>query len=84
MSKVINRFDDVPTMFTDAPSWELMLDQLSVKNMVKLVMNGMYATAALSSVGKPATVDFDGLAGISSYMTNLSSHLEKRPTVGYP
>ena len=56
----------------DAPSWELMLDQLSAKDMEKLVMNGMYATVALSSVGKPATVDFDGPAGISSYMTSLS------------
>lgn len=56
----------------DDPSWELMLDQLSAKDMEKLVMNGMYATVALSSVGKPATVDFDGPAGISSYMTSLS------------
>ena len=56
----------------DDPSWELMLDQLSVKDMEKLVLNGMYATVALSSVGKPATVDFDGPAGINSYMTSLS------------
>lgn len=56
----------------DDPSWEIMLDQLSVKDMEKLVMNGMYATVALPSVGKPATVDFDGPAGISSYMTSLS------------
>ncbi len=56
----------------DDPSWELMLDQLSAKDMEKLVLNGMYATVALSSVGKPATVDFDGPAGINSYMTSLS------------
>ena len=56
----------------DDPSWELMLDQLSVKDMEKLVLNGMYATVDLSSVGKPATVDFDGPAGINSYMTSLS------------
>lgn len=56
----------------DDPSWDLMLDQLSVKDMAKLVLNGMYATSALTSVGKPATVDFDGPAGISSYMTSLS------------
>ena len=56
----------------DDPSWELMLDQLTVKDMSSLVLNGMYATVALSSVGKPATVDFDGPAGISSYMTSLS------------
>lgn len=56
----------------DDPSWELMLDQLSVKDMERLVLNGMYATVDLSSVGKPATVDFDGPAGINSYMTSLS------------
>ena len=56
----------------DDPAWELMLDQLTVKDMSSLVMNGMYATLALPSVGKPATVDFDGPAGISSYMTSLS------------
>jgi len=63
---------DLRGLAYDDPSWELMLDQLSVKDMAKLVLNGMYATAALSSVGKPATVEFDGPAGISSYMTSLS------------
>lgn len=54
------------------PSWELLLDQMSVKEMVKLVLNGMYGTVAAPSVALPATTDFDGPAGISSYMTNLS------------
>lgn len=57
----------------DDESWGLLLDQLSVKDMVKLVMNGMYATVELPAIGKPATVDMDGPAGISSYMTKLSS-----------
>ena len=63
---------DLRSLPYDDPSWELMLDQLSVKDMEKLVLNGMYATVDLSSVGKPATVDFDGPAGINSYMTSLS------------
>lgn len=54
-------------------SWELLLNQLSLRNMSKLILNGMYATVDLRSIGKPATVDFDGPAGISSYMTALSS-----------
>lgn len=57
----------------DDKSWGLLLDQLTVKDMAKLILNGMYATVDLRSVGKPATVDFDGPAGISSYMTSLSS-----------
>lgn len=56
----------------DDPSWDLMLDQLSVKDMTKLVLNGAYTTVALSAVGKPATVEFDGPAGINSYMTSVS------------
>lgn len=54
-------------------SWELLLDQLKVEDMTKLILNGMYATVDLKTIGKPATVDFDGPAGISSYMTALSS-----------
>lgn len=57
----------------DDESWDLLLDQLSKRNLTKLILNGMYATVDLRSVGKPATVDFDGPAGISSYMTALSS-----------
>ncbi|MGL5260461.1 MAG: glycoside hydrolase family 3 C-terminal domain-containing protein [Lachnospiraceae bacterium] len=57
----------------DDESWELLLDQLKVDDMAKLVLNGMYATVNIRSIGKPATVDFDGPAGISSYMTSLSS-----------
>ena len=56
----------------DDPSWELLLDQLEADDMEELVLNGMYATVALSSIGKPATVEFDGPAGINSYMTSLS------------
>ena len=56
----------------DDPSWDLLLDQLEEKDMVKLVLNGMYATVEMSSIGKPATQDYDGPAGINSYMTSLS------------
>ena len=56
----------------DDPSWDLLLDQLEEKDMVKLVLNGMYATVEMSSIGKPATEDYDGPAGINSYMTSLS------------
>ena len=56
----------------DDPSWDLLLDQMEEKDMVKLVLNGMYATVEMSSIGKPATEDYDGPAGINSYMTSLS------------
>ena len=56
----------------DHPAWDLLLDQMEEKDMVKLVLNGMYATVEMSSIGKPATEDYDGPAGINSYMTSLS------------
>ena len=64
---------DMRGLAYDDENWELLLDQLSVRNMTKLVLNGMYATIDLRSIGKPATQDFDGPAGISSFMTALSS-----------
>ena len=63
---------DMRGLSYDDPSWDLLLDQMSVKEMVKLVLNGMYGTVSASSLALPATTDFDGPAGISSYMTNLS------------
>ncbi|MRH41624.1 hypothetical protein GH741_02925 [Aquibacillus halophilus] len=59
--------------FTDVPfddeSWEPLLDQLSVADLVKIVSNGGYKTAEVASVGKPATVDYDGPAGISNFIS---------------
>lgn len=57
----------------DDPSWDMLLDQLTVDSMVKLVLNGAYTTIAITEIGKPATVDFDGPAGINSYMTSVSA-----------
>jgi len=55
--------------YTD-PLWDMLLDQLSPEEVVSVVTNSAYNTAAIESVGKPATVDFDGPAGISAFMGN--------------
>jgi beta-glucosidase len=52
----------------DDESWEPLLDQLSVDDLVKIVTNGGYKTAEIASVGKPATVDYDGPSGISNFI----------------
>lgn len=49
-------------------SWDALLDQLSVDDMVNLVVHGGYKTVELSSVGKPATLDYDGPSAISSFL----------------
>lgn len=53
-------------------SWNLLLDQLKPEDIIKVVINGAYNSAAIDSVGKPAAVDLDGPAGISSFMTAMS------------
>lgn len=53
----------------DDESWEPLLDQLTVADLVKIVSNGGYKTAEIASVGKPATADYDGPAGISNFIS---------------
>lgn len=54
------------------PTWELLLDQITAEDVTKILLNGAYNTGAIDSIGKPAAVDLDGPAGISSFMTSLS------------
>lgn len=53
----------------DDEQWESLLDQMSVGDLVKIVTNGGYKTAEIESVGKPATVDYDGPAGINNFIS---------------
>lgn len=50
------------------PAWEVLVDQVKPEEVLKVIMDGAYNTKAIESVGKPATVDLDGPAGISSFM----------------
>ena len=53
----------------DDPLWEQLLDQLSVEDMVTLINTAGWNTAAIESVGKVATSEFDGPSGYSNYLT---------------
>ena len=44
----------------DDPRWEDLLSQMSLSDMDKLVEYGGFQTAAIDSIGKTATVDYDG------------------------
>ncbi|PZD94987.1 hypothetical protein DNH61_15205 [Paenibacillus sambharensis] len=50
-------------------SWNDLLDQMSVSDLVSLGTLGGYRTLEVTSVGKPATVDYDGPAGISALLS---------------
>ena len=49
----------------DDAMWNTLLDQLTVDDMVTLISKGGWQTAAAASVGKFATIDSDGPAGIT-------------------
>jgi beta-glucosidase len=53
----------------DSPLWDTFLDQLNPDEMSKAIMSAAYNTAELPSLGAPATKNFDGPAGFSSFMT---------------
>lgn len=61
----------------DDPRWEKLLDQLTVDEMANMIAMAGYQTAAMDSVGKVATLDFDGPAAINNNFTGVGS-------IGFP
>ena len=53
----------------DDPDWDKLLDQLSFDEMATMINVGGWQTAAIDSVGKVATSDCDGPAGLSNFIT---------------
>ncbi len=51
------------------PSWDELLDQLTIDDMGRLINMGGWNTQAVESVGKVATQDCDGPAGLNNFMT---------------
>lgn len=63
---------DMTGLDYDDEKWELLLDQTKAKDLTSLVNNGGWKTNALDSVGKIATNDSDGPAGLNNYITGSS------------
>ncbi len=53
----------------DDPSWDTLLDQLTFDDMALMINLGGWQTAEIPSVGKIATSDCDGPAGLSNFIT---------------
>lgn len=51
--------------------WDKLVDQMSFEEQQKLCTSGAFSTEAISSVGKPATLDNDGPTGIIKTKTGL-------------
>ena len=63
--------EDVVGLDYDDPQWDKLLEQLSVEDMTNMISNGGWSTPAVNSVGKPATTELDGPAGINSLTSDL-------------
>ena len=68
---------DVKGLDYDDPAWELLLDQMTLKEMENLITNAAFSTAELKSIGQAATAERDGPQGISAWIVGLQG-------VGYP
>lgn len=56
----------------DDPAWEDLLDQATFEEMAVLIGQGYHNTAAMPSVGKPATVDDNGPQGFTQSLTGVA------------
>ncbi len=63
--------EDMTGLDYDDPKWDDLLEQLSVDDMTNMIANGGWSTPEIASVGKPATNDLDGPAGINSLVSSL-------------
>ena len=61
----------------DDPKWDMLLDQLTIKEMDKMIAIAGYQTSSAKSVGKVNTIDCDGPASINNNFTGTGS-------IGFP
>lgn len=65
----------------DDPLWDELLDQLNMDEVANMLANAGFNTAELSSVGKPATLDYDGPMGWSTW---VSANGDSAVCLGFP
>lgn len=61
------KLEDFTGVDYDDPSWEDLLDQLTVEEMIELVNLGGFQTVAVESVDKARTLDSDGPTGLNDW-----------------
>ena len=65
----------------DDPAWETLLDQLTVDEVTGMLANAGFNTAEVLSIGKPATLDYDGPMGWSTW---VSANGSDAICIGFP
>nr|AGS52903.1 beta-glucosidase [uncultured bacterium contig00019] len=58
----------------DDPKWDLLLEQLSVRDMEYLIGVGGWQTVRVASVGKPQVLDIDGPAGLNGLINGTTGN----------
>ncbi len=53
----------------DDETWNLLLDELNLDDVQNMLANAGYNTAELTEIGKPATLDYDGPMGWSTWVS---------------
>ncbi len=53
----------------DDEAWDALLDQLTVDEVTGMLSNAGFNTAEITSIGKPATLDYDGPMGWSTWVS---------------
>lgn len=65
---------DVKGLPYDDPKWEQLLEQLSVKDMEKLIGMSGWQSVRVGSVGKPEVLDVDGPAGLNGLINGTKGN----------
>lgn len=65
------KLSDLTGKSYDDEDWDKLLDEMSIEDMVNLVNVGGWQTVEVSSIGKVATSDCDGPAGVSNFVTGV-------------
>ena len=65
---------DMKGLDYDDEKWELLLEQLSVKDMELLIGNGGWCTVRLPSIKKPHLVDCDGPNGVNNLLAGTQGN----------
>ncbi len=75
----ITMFDLVNASYDD-PKWEKLLNRLTPQEMLTLVNNGAFNTAAIAKIKKNLTNDSDGPIGFVNFMPGMKEHYKGNTT----
>ena len=64
--------EDVKGLPYDDPTWNRLLEQMSLEEMETLITSGNYSTPEIPSVGQPATAESDGPQGINAWIIDVT------------